>query len=89
MGERLEALMRIPVLIVTGIILAVWEILIKIFVVLNFLVTLISGKRIKSMAEMSEIWNTQKYTYIRYMAFHSNERPFPFEKLSKSISKFK
>ncbi len=89
MGERVEVLMRIVVAIVTGIILSIWEILIQIFFVINFVWTLIAGKRIKDLAIMSETWNTQMYMFRRYMVFLTNERPFPFSPLAKNIGKFK
>lgn len=73
MGERLEVLMRIIVAIVTGIILGVWKILIQLFFLINFIWTLIAGKRIKELAELSEIWNTQWYVFIRYMNFVTNK----------------
>jgi len=87
-NERTEALMRIPIGIVSGIILVVWRYLIAIFVVLNFFYTLFSGRRMKELAEMSEVWNTYQYVFIRYLIFVSNERPFPFNKLAKKMSKF-
>ena len=34
------------------------------------------------------IANTQVYIFIRYMTFVTNERPFPFNGLTKSMSKF-
>lgn len=80
--------MRILVGIVTGIILSVWKVLVTILAVVNFIVTLLSGKRYKEIAEFCEIWNTQTYVFLRYMTFVSNERPFPFNKMSKNISKF-
>ena len=86
--ERKEALMRIVVLIVSGIILGAWQYFISILMVINFFYTLFSKKRMKELAEMSEIWNTQYYTFNKYMIFESNVRPFPFNKLQKSISKF-
>jgi len=89
MGERLEVLMRIVVMIVTGIILAVWGFLIRLFILINFIWTLIVGERIKELATLSEIWNTQVYMFIRYMIFVTNKRPFPFTPLAKNISKFK
>ena len=89
MGERLEVLMRIVVGVVTGIILGVWKILINLFFVINFVWTLISGKRLKELAIMSEAWVTQWYVFQRYMYFVTNERPFPFNSLSKSIGKFR
>jgi len=88
MGERGEALMRIVVGIISGIILVVWRYLIFVLVIINFFYTLFSGKRMKEIAEMSEIWNTQWYIFQRYLIFVSNERPFPFNKLEKSMSKF-
>jgi len=89
MGERGEALMRIIVLIVSGIILSIWKILIQIITVVNFVWTLITGKRIRDLAEFSEMWNTQIYVFLRYMTFVTNERPMPFKKMTKSFSKFK
>jgi len=88
MGERLEALMRIVVGIVSGIILGVWKILIDLFGIINFIWTIIAGYRLKELAVMSETWNTQMYTFKKYMLFVTNKRPFPFSPLTKSISKF-
>ena len=88
MNERIEALMRILVAVVSGIILYAWGYLIGVFILINFIWTLISGKRIKDVAELCEIWNTQKYDYFRYLSFVTNERPFPFLKLKKNITKF-
>ena len=86
--ERKEALMRIFVGIVTGIILGVWRALIFVFVIMNWIYVLFADKRLKEFAVLSEIWNTQMYTYIRYMVFLTNQRPFPFNKLERSISKY-
>ena len=86
--ERLEVLMRIVVLFISGLILSVWKFLIQILVVVNFLVTLVTGKRNKELAELCEIWNTQVYVFLRYITFVNNERPFPFVKLKKPLSKF-
>ncbi len=87
-SEQKEALMRIVVLIVSGIVLGVWQYLIVILAVINFIYTIFAKKRIKELAELSEIWNTQYYIFQRYMIFESNFRPFPFTKLQKSMSKF-
>jgi len=89
MNERKETLMRLIVLVISGIILAVWRYLIFALIILNFFWSLISGKRLKEPAEMSEIWNTQIYIFLRYITFVTNERPFPFKNLTKNISKFK
>ena len=72
MSERIEALMRIVVGLVTGIILGLWKALIQAVGLINFLITLITGKRNKQLADFSEIWNTQMYPLLRYMSFFSN-----------------
>ena len=89
MGERAEILMRILVAIVSGIILGVWKWFINALGIINWIYTLFAGKRIKRLAELSEIWNTQSYTFLRYMTLVSNHRPFPFSDLTKSISRFR
>ncbi len=86
--ERKEALMRIVVGIVSGIILEAWRYFVAALALINFFYTIFAKKRMKELAEMSEIWNTQHYIFRRYMIFESNFRPFPFTKLQKSISKF-
>ena len=88
-SERKEALMRIVVLIVSGIILTLWRFLIQIIVVISFFYTLFTNKRNKDLAEFCNIWNTQVYKFIRYMTFSVNERPFPFTKLGNTIDKVK
>lgn len=88
MAERLEALMRIVVGIVSGIILGVWKIIVQVFGIVNFLIVLFTGKRNKELAEFSEVWNTQVYIFLRYMTFVNNKRPFPFVGLKKSMSGF-
>ncbi|MEX0932628.1 MAG: DUF4389 domain-containing protein [Candidatus Pacearchaeota archaeon] len=79
---------RIVVLIVTGTLLSVWKAFILFLVLINFVYTIFKGKRLKQVAEMGEIWNTQWYIFQRYMIFVSNKRPFPFTNLEKSLSKF-
>jgi len=88
MSERTEALMRIVVGIISGIILALWKALIQFLGIVHWFVAIITGKRNQGLAEFSEIWNTQLYIFLRYMTFVTNKRPFPFEGLTKNISKF-
>ncbi|MDP2628761.1 MAG: DUF4389 domain-containing protein [Nanoarchaeota archaeon] len=88
MSERTEAWMRIVVGIVSGIVFGVWRYFIIVLAVINFIYAIFSGKRLKELAEMSEIWNTQFYVFQRYMIFVTNERPFPFRSLTKNMSKF-
>lgn len=89
MGERLEVLMRIIVLVISGIILVAWRYFVIVLTFVNLFFTLIFGRRLKGLAELSEMWNTQFYIFQRYLIFLTNRRPFPFAKLGKSISKFK
>ena len=89
MSERKEAWMRIIVLVVSGIVLGVWQYFIFVLAIINWIYDVFAGKRLKELAEMSEIWNTQNYIFVRYLTSMSNERPFPFRKLTKNISKFK
>jgi len=85
--DRKEGWMRIPVGIVSGVIIYVWAYLIGIFFIINLIYKIISGKRIKELSNMSEVWNTQNYYFMRYMTFCTNVKPFPFEELKKDISK--
>ncbi len=88
MSERVEILMRVVVAIVTGVILSVWKWLILALGVINWIFTLFAGRRLKDLADLCEVWNTQTYIFIRYMTLITNERPFPFRSLTKNISKF-
>jgi hypothetical protein len=88
MGERLEALLRILVGLISGLILGIWKVLIQILGVIHWIIVIIAGKRSKGIAEFSEIWNTQMYVFLRYMTFVSNKRPFPFDALEPNLTKF-
>lgn len=82
-AERLEALMRIVVCVVTGIILYFWMFLVKVLTIVHWIVVILTGKRIKSLSEFCHIWNAQVYLFLKYITFASNKRPFPFVKLGK------
>lgn len=88
MSERKETLMRIVVAIISGIVLIAWRYFIIILVIINFFYSIFSNKRLKELADLSEVFNTQVYIYLRYLTFVTNKRPFPFTKIEKSISKF-
>jgi len=87
--ERKEALIRILVMIVSGIILGFWRIFIYVLILTNLIYTLIAGKRLRDLAVLSETWNTQWYTFQKYIIFLDNRRPFPFGKLEKNMDQFK
>jgi hypothetical protein len=88
LSERKEGWLRLIVAIVSGIILCVWRYLTIVLVIVNWLITIIAGKRNKGIAEFCEIWNTQTYTFLRYIAGVTNERPFPFNSLKSNMTKF-
>jgi len=81
--------MRILVGIVSGIILGLWKGLIQLLGIVHWFIVIFTGRRNRDLAEFSEIWNTQIYIFLRYMTFVTNERPFPFNSLTKNFSKFK
>lgn len=82
-----EVWMRIPVGIVSGVIICVWAYLIGLFFIINFFYGIFTGKKINDLAEMTETWNTQKYNFVKYMGFVTDNRPFPFARLEKNMSK--
>ena len=82
MEERTEALMRIVVLIVSGIILGLWKGLVQLIALIHWIVIVITGKRVEGLAEFCHIWNCQMYAFLKYMTFVTNIRPFPFSKLA-------
>ena len=89
MTERKEGWMRIPIGIISGVILGLWESVVQVISLVHWFMVVITGKRNKDIAEFVEIWNTQIYIYLKYMTFVTNIRPFPFNKLEKNMSKFK
>ncbi len=86
-AERIEALLRIPIAIISGLILGLWWNLTCILMIINWFMTLLSGERNKSLALFCEYFNTEVYKFIRYMTFMSNKRPFPFSRI-EWISRF-
>lgn len=85
MSERKEALMRIVVGVVSGIILGLWKTLIFLVAVFHWIYVVFKNKRSKRVAEFCNIWATQAYRFIRYMTFAANSRPFPFSDLGKVL----
>ena len=86
--EAEEALFRIPVFIVTGIILCGFAHLIVLLIIVNFFIVLFAAKREKEIAEFCEYFNTESYRFYKYMTFMTNERPFPFSSMQR-LGKFK
>lgn len=87
--ERREALMRIVVGIVSGIIMSLWRGLANFVGLIHFLVVLVTGKRSESLANFTNKFIQYEYDFYRYMFFVTNQRVFPFEELREPIEKFK
>jgi len=83
--ETKEAWLRIPIGIISGIIIGFWGELIGLIAVFHFFKVLFTGKRSRSLAQFSNIWVSQAFTYTRYMSFVANNRPFPFHDLAKDV----
>ncbi|EEB74071.1 DUF4389 domain-containing protein [Thermococcus sp. AM4] len=75
MGERIEALLRIPLGILYGIILYILNIVVGIVVFLQFFHTLILGRRHEGMARFANQYASFQYHVNRYTGFATNERP--------------
>ena len=85
--EQKEALIRIIVGFVSGIVLYVWGVLIFVLFVVHWVMVLFSGKRDKGLADFCEYWNSEMYRFLRYMTFATNVRPFPFSEMVR-LNKF-
>ena len=85
--ERLEALIRIPIAIISGIILELWGILTTILVIINFFFVIFTGKRNKDLVNFTNLYVNYMYKVLRYVTFNTNERPFPFKDMGKPMEK--
>ena len=83
--ERKEAWMRIPIAIVSGIILELWGFLICCFAVVQLVIVLVEGKKNKDLLKMCRVYLVQLYSFVKYVTFITNERPFPFGDLKEKI----
>ena len=81
--ERREAWMRIPIFIVSGIILEVWGFFVFIFALVQLILVLVEGKKNKDLLDMCKIYVAQLYAFVKYVTFISDERPFPFGDIRK------
>ncbi len=88
-NERLEAVFRIPIAIISGVIIGLWKMLIEFVVIAHWFVVVISGKRNTNLAGFANRWITEYYVFVRYLTFATNERPFPFTPLHKYIAPVK
>lgn len=82
-NERVEALMRILVLAISGTILELWSSLVQVIALIQWVAVIITGKRVRELAEFAQVYNCQKYAFLKYITFATNKRPFPFSELAK------
>lgn len=85
--ERLEALWRVLVGIVSGIIFYLWLYVFYVVVVVHWIFALLVGKRHKGLADFGDYFVSNFYIFFRYMSGVTNRRPFPFGDLEK-LNKF-
>lgn len=83
MSQRTEALMRIPIGIISGIIIGLWGELVGLLSIINFFIILFRKKRSISISDFANIWVSESYRFYRYMNFTTDNRPFPWKDLRK------
>lgn len=84
MGERVEALLRIPLAFLYGVIAGVWGFIVGIGVIVHWFHAIILGRRHRGIAEFTNKFITYAYTIYRYLYFTTNERPWPIGKKGPS-----
>ncbi|MEM2865818.1 MAG: DUF4389 domain-containing protein [Candidatus Hadarchaeales archaeon] len=83
MGERAEALIRIPLAFVYGIIAWAWGLLTGLAVIVHWFHALILGRRHRGIAEFTNRFIAYVYEVYRYLYMVTNERPWPVGKSRK------
>jgi hypothetical protein len=87
--EKKEVWMRIPIGIISGFILHIWGFFIFCFAIAQFVLILVKNKREEELSRMCNVYIIQFYTFMKYITFLSNKRPFPFGDLEKEIEEEK
>jgi len=77
MSERIEALLRIPLAFVYGVIIGIWGFIAGLATIVHWFYTIIYGKRHRGIAGFANRFLTYYYTVYRYLFFITNERPWP------------
>jgi hypothetical protein len=83
MKSKRNLWMRIPIFIVSGIILHVWGCFVLIFSLVQLILQLLGNKKEKEFLHISSMFSTQIYIFFKYISFLSEEKPFPWGKLGK------
>jgi hypothetical protein len=86
-AESLEALYRLPIVIIGWIIMDLWAVLICFVGIIHWVYELFSGKRHKGMAKFANYFVTYMYKFVRYASLTTNKRPFPWEDFGKPVEK--
>lgn len=71
------------VLVISGAILELWSSLVQVIALIQWIAVIIAGKRVRELAEFAQLYNCQKYAFLKYVTFATNKRPFPFSELAK------
>jgi hypothetical protein len=74
-GERIEAVARIPFAILYSVVLYVLEIIVGLVLIVQFFYTLILGRRHEGMACFANKYSSLNYHINRYLLFATNKRP--------------
>jgi hypothetical protein len=85
--EQIEALLRIPIVIIGWIIMDLWAVLICVVGVIHLFYAIFTGKRHKGMAVFANFFVTYMYNFVRYASFTTNLRPFPWNDFGKPTEK--
>jgi len=86
MGDRLEALLRIPLAFIYGIIIGIWGLITALAVIVHWFYALIRGKRHRGIAEFTNRFVFYVYEVDRYLSLVTNERPWPIGKTRRTPS---
>ncbi|MCD6558405.1 hypothetical protein DRN43_00760 [Thermococci archaeon] len=79
MGERIEALVRIPLAILYGIITGIWGFVAELAAIVNWFYALIFGKRSETLADFVNQFVAYSYDVNRYLYMATNKRAWPIE----------
>lgn len=83
MVSKKEVWMRIPIGIVSGVILKVWSCFVFVFALVQFILLLLDKKE-KEFSNMFSLFAEQVYCFFKYITFISEEKPFPFSELKRA-----
>jgi Domain of unknown function (DUF4389) len=83
MKSKRNIWMRIPVFILSGMILYVGGFFVLIFSLVQLVLMLTEKKKEKEILNISSMFSNQVYCFFKYISFISEEKPFPFGEIKK------